>query len=238
MQKPDERIIALQQYDTASITNVVASYPNDPDTCLGLYNPWTVNWYTNQDARCVFPEMGPRAGYAVTVQYGLPDPRYQRLSFDDLLRAVEAAPKPVVVVMKQNFPEDIKRKNGLSGGNMTTAMKALGCVGVVTDGPSRDMQEIRAMDFQYLLTGTSPGHGDFAIEAINIPVSVFGMDVAPGEVVHMDENGACKFPAQSLDEVLALSARLAEVERIRMGRVAQQSDAESIIRIMGGFESD
>jgi len=27
------------------------------------------------------------------------------------------------------------------------------------------------------------------------------MDVAPGDIIHMDENGACKFPADRLAEV-------------------------------------
>ena len=53
-----------------------------------------------------------------------------------------------------------KDKVGLVGGNMATHMKTLGCVGVVSDGPARDMDEIREMgDFQVLCTGTSPGHG-------------------------------------------------------------------------------
>ena len=30
----------LRNYDTPSITNVVATYPKNP-LCLGLYNPWT-----------------------------------------------------------------------------------------------------------------------------------------------------------------------------------------------------
>ena len=30
----------LENFDTPSITNVVATYPNNP-LCLGLYNPWT-----------------------------------------------------------------------------------------------------------------------------------------------------------------------------------------------------
>ena len=51
------------------------------------------------------------------------------------------------------------------------------------------------------MSGVTPGHGDMAIHAINVPVSVAGMDVAPGEIVHMDENGACKFPADRLADV-------------------------------------
>ncbi len=34
-----------------------------------------------------------------------------------------------------------------------------------------------------------------AVQSVNVPVSVGGMDVAPGDLIHMDENGAVKFPA-------------------------------------------
>ena len=47
----------LRNYDTPSITNVVATYPKNP-LCLGLYNPWTENWYTDQSIRCMYPELG------------------------------------------------------------------------------------------------------------------------------------------------------------------------------------
>lgn len=231
------QVSELERYDTATITNVVATYPADIDNCLGLYNPWNVNWYTNESIKCIFPELGPRAGYAVTVQYGIPDPNYNRMSFDDVLRAIELAPKPVILVIKQNLPDEIKKKNGLSGGNMTTAIKALGCIGVISDGPSRDIQEIREMNVQYLLTGICPGHGDLAVEAINIPVHVCGMDVAPGEIIHMDENGACKFPSDKLPLVLENSRKLADLEAERMDRMRKCTTAQDLINILDGFES-
>ena len=40
-----EMLDELKNFDTPSITNVVATYPGDP-LCLGLYNPWSENWYT------------------------------------------------------------------------------------------------------------------------------------------------------------------------------------------------
>ena len=93
---------------------------------------------------------------------------------------------------------------------MVTSMKAIGCVGLISDGPSRDIDAIRKLDFQMLLSGVTAGHGDMAVQAVNIPVSVGGMDVAPGELVHMDENGAVKFPADRaaavLDNALAVLA--------------------------------
>ena len=231
MSEMKKTLEALTEYDTASITNVVASYPGDKVGCLGLYNPWTVNWYTDARVRCIFPELKPRVGYAVTVRYGVADDRFGRLNFGDVLRAIDASPKPVIVVMEQNMPDHIKQKNGLSGGNMTTAMKRMGAVGVVSDGPSRDMHEIREMDFQYLLTGVCAGHGDFEIDAVNVPVSVCGMDVAPGEIVHMDENGACKFPADKADAVLSMVKDLIDEEKVHMERMRNATDVEELIRI-------
>ena len=67
------------------------------------------------------------------------------------------------------------------------------------------------MEFQYLLSGITPGHGAMAVHAVNVPVSIAGMDVAPGEIIHMDENQAmCKFPADKRCARLAtLSRRIA-----------------------------
>ena len=77
-------------WDTGrAITNVVATYPKNP-LCLGLYNPWTENWYTDTSIRCIYPEMGPVVGYAVTCVYGLPDPNFSgRLSFMDVIDALD-----------------------------------------------------------------------------------------------------------------------------------------------------
>ena len=63
----------LKNFDTPSITNVVATYPESP-LCLGLYNPWSENWYTDTRIRCMYPELGRRVGYAVTCVFSLPDP--------------------------------------------------------------------------------------------------------------------------------------------------------------------
>ena len=43
IKKELEILKELEKYDTPSITNVVATYPNDKDLCLGLYEPWTIN---------------------------------------------------------------------------------------------------------------------------------------------------------------------------------------------------
>jgi 4-hydroxy-4-methyl-2-oxoglutarate aldolase len=228
-----EMLQALKDFDTPSITNVVATYPLNP-LCLGLYNPWTENWYTDQTIRCMYPELGRTVGYAVTCVYGLPDPGFNRLTFMDVIDALDASPKPTILVLQQKFPSEIAGKVGLSGGNMTSAMKAVGCLGVISNGPSRDLDEIRPMKFQYMLTGVSAGHGAMAVYAVNVPVSVGGMDVCPGEIIHMDEDGAVKFPANKLEAVLTNVQALQKEEAERMGRLQKATSAAEVRAVFAG----
>ena len=218
----------LKGFDTPSITNVVATYPANP-LCLGLYEPWRSHWYTDQSVRCIYPELGRLVGYAVTVVYSLPDPNYNRLSMKDLVAALAKSKKPSIIVIKQDFPPEILPKVGLCGGQMTTMFKTCGAVGVVTNGPSRDVDEIRPLKFQYLMSGVTPGHGNMAISAVNVPVSVAGMDVAPGEIIHMDENGACKFPADRLADVCRNVKQLVKAEEERAKNISALKSADDAV---------
>lgn len=224
-----ELLEKLKGFDTPSITNVVATYPKNP-LCLGIYEPWRTNWYTDQSIRCWYPELGRLVGYAVTVVYSLPDPSFNRLAMKNLIEALAKSKKPSVIVIKQDFPPDLQPKVGLCGGQMTATFKACGAVGVITNGPSRDIDEIRPLKFQYITSGITPGHGDFAIKAINVPVSVAGMDVAPGEVIHLDENGACKFPADRMAEIYKNVQEMAKIEEERAKKISMAKSAEDILK--------
>ena len=229
-----EMLAELRKYDTPSITNVVATYPTSP-LCLGLYNPWTENWYTDTTIHCMYPELGAVAGYAVTCVYSVPDPNYSELSFMDVIDALGASKQPTILAFEQKFPPEFANKVGLAGGNMTAAMKSIGCLGAISNGPSRDIDEIRPMEFQYLLSGITPGHGAMAVQAVNIPVSIGGMDVAPGEIIHMDENGACKFPGDKLEAVLTNVKALLAEEGDRIGKLLSgPKTAKQVRAIFGG----
>lgn len=218
----------LRKIDTPSITNVVATYPTNP-LCLGLYNPWTENWYTDTTVRCMYPELGPVAGYAVTCVYGIPDPNYpNRLTFMDVIDALDASPKPTILVLQQKFPPELAAKAGLAGEIMVTSMQAVGCVGMLSNGPSRDVDAIRALKFQYMLSGASAGHGAMGVMAVNVPVAVAGMDVAPGEIIHMDENGACKFPADKIEPVITNVKALLQEEATRLKALRQAKTAAQV----------
>ena len=225
----------LEKYDTPSITNVVATYPNSP-LCLGLYNPWTVNWYTDQRIKCMYPELGPKVGYAVTCIYGLPDPNFNRLSFMDVVDALDDSPRPTFLALQQSFPPEVAGKVGLAGGNMTSAMKTLGCLGCISNGPSRDIDEIRPMKFQYMITGITPGHGEQTVHAVNVPVSICGMDVAPGEIIHMDENGAVKFPASRMAKVLENVQKLVKEEGELQEKIMKSNNSIGVRAAFRGEE--
>lgn len=225
----EEQVLAeLKKIDSPTITNVVATYPKNP-LCLGLYNPWTENWYTDTSIRCIYPELGAVVGYAVTCVYGLPDPNYGgRLSFMDIVDALDAMKKPTILVIQQKWPPELFNKAGLAGEIMTTTMQAVGCIGLLSNGPSRDVDAIRKNNFQMLLGGVTAGHGEMAVQAVNVPVSVGGMDVAPGELIHMDENGAVKFPADKLEAVLTNARAMLDKEAEQLERIRGCSSAAEL----------
>jgi regulator of RNase E activity RraA len=50
------------------------------------------------------------------------------------------------------------------------------------------------------------------IKSVGEPVSVGGMTVKPGDMVHMDMHGVVKFPANKINEVLIRAKKLLEDE--------------------------
>jgi 4-hydroxy-4-methyl-2-oxoglutarate aldolase len=230
----DELLSALREIDTPTITNVVATYPTNP-LCLGLYNPWTEHWYTDSSIRCIYPEMGPVVGFAVTCVYGMPDPNYpNRLSYSDVIEALDQGPKPTILVIQQKWPPEIFTKAGLAGEIMTTSAQAVGCIGLLSNGPSRDVDAIRKNRFQMLLGGVTAGHGAMGVMAVQVPVSVAGMDVAPGEVIHMDENGAVKFPAEKIEQVLTNARALLDHEATQLEGLRRATSAADVRAALSG----
>lgn len=229
-----ELLEELKQFDTPTITNVLATYPKKKEFCLGLYDAWESSWYTNEDIKCIYPELGRLTGHAVTVTFGLPDPAHPQHSFEELYQALADSPKPTVLCVKQNFPERYRKKNGLAGGNMMTAFKSLGCVGLISDGPSRDVDEVRGLGMQYMITGVTAGHGPFVIQEINAPVTLCDMLVCPGDLIHMDENGAVKFPPQYLEEVARRCHLMSAYEAEKQRAYAETTDPVIMGQIQNG----
>jgi regulator of RNase E activity RraA len=62
------------------------------------------------------------------------------------------------------------------------------------------------------------------------------MDVSPGEIVHMDENGAVKFPADRLEEVVRNAKALLAEEDERVGQLLKARGVQAVKSIMAGHQ--
>jgi 4-hydroxy-4-methyl-2-oxoglutarate aldolase len=212
----------LEKIDTPTISNVVAAYPQS-DLCLKVYDPWYGQWYTDSSMRCMYPELGPRLGYAATIVFSEKRDRQTSVHRWALPEHLDETKKPVILVARQAFQSSLANRVGLFGGNLTAQYKALGAVGVVTDGPIRDIEEIRGMAFQYLATGVTPSHGDMIQTAVGVPVTVCGMTVIPGDMIHMDVHGAVKFPASMMTQVFENARKLLDREA-QARRIFEEKD--------------
>jgi regulator of RNase E activity RraA len=207
----EEILEGLREIDTPTISNVVATYPKS-EACLKLYDAWYGGWYTDTTIKCVYPEMKPVVGYVATVVFCEESEKYTGVDRWVLPEHIDSTEKPVVLVAEQQFPPELANRVGLFGEMMTTRYRALGVAAVVTNGPMRDIDAIKPLGVQYFCTGTTPGHGDMMVKAVGVPVTVGGMTVMPGDMVHMDLHGVVKFPAEYRETVLVKARKLLENE--------------------------
>jgi regulator of RNase E activity RraA len=94
------------------------------------------------------------------------------------------------------------------GGLLTTAARARGAAGCLTDGGVRDIRTIRKLGFPVFHGGISPldsrGRGEVA--EIDVPVRVAGVTVASGDIVFGDADGVVVIPRVIEQEVFARAA--------------------------------
>jgi regulator of RNase E activity RraA len=108
--------------------------------------------------------------------------------------------------------------NAVVGGILSFYAAHIGVVGVVIDGAIRDVAEIRAREFPVYARGvTHRGPYKDGPGEINVPISVGGMVVNPGDIVVGDQDGLMAF-APDEAELLIEKARAhlaTEAETIR-----------------------
>jgi len=169
--------------------------------------------FAGWDLRCAFPELGTTMGYAVTCTADTTtETRADERGLMRLWAAIEAAPKPAVLVIKDIGPE--RSRSCHMGEVMATTAKALGAVGCVSDGGLRDVVEVRALGgFQYFCPGFVVSHGNPIICEVNIPVTLEGMAITPGDLLHGDANGVLVVPDAVADRVAAEAERVRADER-------------------------
>jgi regulator of RNase E activity RraA len=168
-----------------------------------IYNGW--EQVTSQDAgadgfnleetRDFMPQMGPMVGYAVTVtcEPSCPDhPRANPDAWSEYRRYVAAAPGPKIVVVQDL---DKPRVAGSFWGEVNANVhRALGCVGTITDGAVRDLDEMTNAGFKALARRMCVGHAHNWPVRWGCEVEVFGRAVRPGDLIHADKHGFLVIP--------------------------------------------
>src|ERR1700730_7205178 len=171
--------------------------------------------YTVKHLFCPFPDLPPIVGFAKTVtakaknKVAMGDYMGKRLEYLDY---IASAPHPSIAVI-----EDLDDEVGYGafwGEVQSNIHKALGCLGVVTNGSIRDIPMI-APGFQMLAGALSPSHAYTHVEDFGIPVTVHGMKVASGYLIHAGQHGAIVVPLDivdklkgALDEITAKEAKI------------------------------
>jgi regulator of RNase E activity RraA len=191
--RQDQLVQLLRTIDSPTISNAIEKFKVRNQT----------EGYASAELICRFPELPPMVGYAVTcvVDTTSPEPTGpNRLA--DLYDAVAAAPKPAVVVMQNQGPSRLR--SCMVGDMVCTSLQKLGVAGLVTDGGVRDITGIRnrAPGFQVFAAGLVVSHGLPTYLEANTPVTVCGLPVRPGDLLHGDESGVVSVPLEIAEEVL------------------------------------
>lgn len=82
-----------------------------------------------------------------------------------------------------------------------TVHMALGCVGAITQGGVRDLGEVDHLGFTLLSTEICVSHGYTHVEKFQCPVTILGLSVSPGDLLHADEHGVVKIPHEVCGEL-------------------------------------
>jgi regulator of RNase E activity RraA len=118
--------------------------------------------------------------------------------------------------------------NAVVGGILSFYAATIGVVGLVIDGAIRDVAEIAERDFPIYARGvTHRGPYKDGPGEINVPISVGGMVVNPGDIVVGDMDGLLAIPQDGVEDLIVRArAHLdAEAETIRAMKEGRWSRA-------------
>jgi regulator of RNase E activity RraA len=155
-------------------------------------------------------------GFAATAQIAALEPpseppeviRARRMAY---YKAMHDAPKPSVAVIEDlDFPDCI----GAYWGEVnTTIHKGFGMSGALTNGVMRDLGDLPE-GFPVVAGSIGPSHGFVHVRSIAEPVTVFGLRVAPGDLIHADRHGALVVPPEVIPVLGDAIGKLLETERL------------------------
>lgn len=182
----DADLEALRAFDTPTICNALEIVAPER-RALG---------FTIETLISPFPFAKPMVGYARTCLYRSMLPSRVsgaelRAGRIDYYRYVASGTGPKVSIV-----QDIDSAVGFGcfWGEVNTAIhKACGCLGLITNGGVRDLDEL-APEFQVLCGKVTPSHAHGHAVGFGGEVDILGMIVHSGDLIHADRHGAVVIP--------------------------------------------
>ena len=202
----DEALLALlRQVDTPTVCNAI-------EVAQGGRG---FQGYTKGTVLCSAPGQA-MVGYAVTARIrGLAPPTEDAAAVRalrmDYYRTMAEAPKPAIAVVEDT---DWPRCVGAYWGEINSWVhKGFGLAGALTNGVMRDLGDL-APDFPIVAGSVGPSHGFVHVTDLQGPVTVFGLAVHPGDLVHADRHGAVVVPPGVIEGLARAIGKLQATERI------------------------
>jgi regulator of RNase E activity RraA len=223
----DAQLDALRTLDTPTVCNA-----------LEVVSPERRgSGYTVKPFFCPRPELGSMVGYARTGTMRSMQPTdatateatEARLAYYE---HIGDGPGPTITVI-----EDLDAVPGYGawwGEVNTNIHKGLGSLGVITNGSIRDLDDA-AEGFHMLAGMAGPSHAWVRIEDYNLTVTVHGMTVNPGDLIHADQHGAVVIPIDVADKVPQAAADIAKGEQVLISASQQPGFSAAKLReLLGG----
>ncbi len=195
MPLPHAELLKLKRWNTPTIYNGWEQITNADVAKDGI---------NLEETHDFMPQMGPMVGYAVTLVIEPSQAKHKQLSsaWEKYREYVAGQPGPkIVVVQDDDKPQVIGSFWGEVNAN---SHRALGCVGTITDGAVRDVDEMSNAGFKALARRLCVGHAHSIPVRWGCEVKVFGQSVAPGQLIHADKHGFLAVP--TADETRLLQA--------------------------------
>lgn len=181
------------------------------------------NAFTRGTMLCSAPDDPPIVGYAVTAKIQAVSPpsespviiRARRMAY---YKAMAEAPCPgVAVVEDTDFPNAI---GAFWGEVNTTIHKGFGLSGTLTNGVMRDLGDM-ADGYPVIAGSIGPSHGFVHVTELGTPVTIFGMTVNQGDLIHADRHGAVVIPPEVVDQLADAIQKMQDTEQLVLGPAKQ-----------------
>lgn len=195
---------ALRQFDTCMVANAVETFN------VRLHN----TGFTNAGIRCMFEDAPPMVGYAATARLRSGQPPVVGSTFrdrGDFWNSILEIPSPRILVLED---KDNPPGRGAFVGDMHAAiLRALGCIGYVTNGAVRELPSVRAIGMQLFAGNVGVSHAYAHIFDVGAPITVGGMEVHPGDLLHGDRHGILAIPMKIAGAIPAVAAEMQRTEK-------------------------